>query len=157
LKRFVSIPSPIPNTNFDISYGVVTFFSIVFGPICGGLAAFIGHMLTDLTAGWGVWWSWVIGSGVYGLLVGLFNVDVKNGKITSKGWITLVVAVLVANLVAWPLVSAAGDVFIYQDTWQNVIPQLSLAFVSNSITSLVVGGILLFAYTKTQVGKNTLD
>ena len=32
---------------------------------------FIGHALIDFSYGWGIWWSWVIASGVFGLLVGL--------------------------------------------------------------------------------------
>ena len=66
LARFVSVPSPVPNTNICTQYGLLAFMAAVFGPLAGLLIGFIGHWLTDLSAGWGVWWSWVIASGVFG-------------------------------------------------------------------------------------------
>lgn len=157
LFKFVSIPSPIPNTNFAVAYGVSTFFAVVFGPVCGALVAFIGHALNDATAGWGVWWSWVIGSGVCGFICGLTKLNPEKGSITKAEWINFVVMVLLANLVAWPLVSAVGDVLIYGEVFSTVLPQLCLAFVADSIVCLVVGGLLIAAYAKTRVGKDSLD
>ena len=70
LGKFVAIPSPVPNTSITTQYGLLAFMSVVYGPIAGALIGFIGHMLIDFAAGWGIWWSWVIASGVFGLLVG---------------------------------------------------------------------------------------
>ena len=44
-----------------------------FGPVAGLLIGFIGHALIDFSWGWGVWWSWVIASGVFGLIMGLMS------------------------------------------------------------------------------------
>ena len=52
----------------------------VYGPIVGLLVGFLGHWLTDLFAGWGVWPTWMLGSAIVGLAIGLF------GKL-SKGCI----------------------------------------------------------------------
>ncbi|MCF0115861.1 MAG: ECF-type riboflavin transporter substrate-binding protein [Erysipelotrichaceae bacterium] len=157
LFKFVSIPSPVPNTNFCVAYGISTFFSVVFGPLCGGLVAFIGHALTDAVGGYGVWWSWVIGSGVCGALCGLSKINPEKGSITTGEWINFVLVTLVANAIAWPLVSAAGDVLIYGEVFSTVLPQLALAFVTDSIVCIVVGGILIAAYAKTRVGSDTLE
>lgn len=51
LGRFVSIPSPIPNTSISIQYGLLAFMAAVFGPVAGALIGFIGHFLVDLSAG----------------------------------------------------------------------------------------------------------
>ena len=70
LGRFVAIPSPVPNTNISTQYGLLAFLSVVFGPVAGALIGLIGHALIDFSYGWGVWWSWVIASAVFGLLTG---------------------------------------------------------------------------------------
>ena len=71
LGRFVAIPSPVPNTNISVQYGLLAFLAAVYGPLAGALVGLIGHALIDFSYGWGVWWSWVIASGVFGLLMGL--------------------------------------------------------------------------------------
>ena len=35
LGRFVAIPSPVPNTNISIQYGVLAFIAAVYGPLAG--------------------------------------------------------------------------------------------------------------------------
>ena len=78
----ISIPSPVPNTNVTLQYGLLAFMSVVFGPLAGALIGLIGHALIDFSAGWGIWWSWVITSGVFGLLVGLAADKLKlNGPV----------------------------------------------------------------------------
>ena len=57
LGKFVAIPSPVPNTSVTTQYGLLAFMSVVYGPIAGALIGFVGHMLIDFAAGWGVWWS----------------------------------------------------------------------------------------------------
>ena len=69
--KFIAIPSPVPNTNITIQYGVLAFVATLFGPVAGALAGFIGHALIDATTYGSVWWSWVIASAVFGLLMGL--------------------------------------------------------------------------------------
>ena len=65
LGRFVAIPSPVPNVTICIQYGLLAFMAALFGPIAGALIGLIGHFLIDLSYGWGIWWSWVIASGVF--------------------------------------------------------------------------------------------
>ena len=51
LGRFVAIPSPVPNTNISLQYGLLGFMAGLFGPIAGLLIAFIGHALIDFSYG----------------------------------------------------------------------------------------------------------
>src|SRR5574344_2099830 len=70
LLRYVAIPTPLPDTTLSIQNGVLAFFAVLFGPIVGFIGGFVGNLLVDLTAGWGVWWSWIIASGIFGAVVG---------------------------------------------------------------------------------------
>ena len=82
LGRFVAIPSPVPNVNICVQYGLLAFMSVVFGPVAGALMGLIGHALIDFSYGWGIWWSWVFASAVFGLLVGIGAKDIKlEGKV----------------------------------------------------------------------------
>ena len=42
LFMFVKVPSPVPETNLQIAYGISAFFAAVYGPVAGFLIAFIG-------------------------------------------------------------------------------------------------------------------
>src|SRR5699024_3188561 len=70
LGRFDEVPPPAPNTTISIEYAVLAVFAVLYGPLVGALAGLIGHILIDAT-GFGIWLSWEISSGVFGLVVGL--------------------------------------------------------------------------------------
>ena len=158
LARFVAIPSGIPNTNITLQYGVQAVFAVLYGPVVGCLSGFIGHVLTDISWG-GVWWSWVAGTAVYGLIVGMFakKINVQDGNFGKKEIITFVVANLIANVVAWPIVAAVGDIVFYKEPANLVISQLALAAVVDFILAVVLGGLLLFGYAKTIAKTGSLD
>ena len=71
LFMYVKVPSPIPETSLQTAYGLVALFAVLFGPIAGGLIAFIGHALSDALQYGSPWWSWVIASGICGFAYGL--------------------------------------------------------------------------------------
>ena len=107
LGKFVAIPSPVPNTSINVQYGLLAFLSVVYGPIAGALVGFIGHMLIDFAAGWGIWWSWVIASGVFGLAMGLAAKVLKmdEGELGKKGLIKFNIAQVVCHLVCWMVIA----------------------------------------------------
>ena len=65
------------NTTLKPAMAVLALFSVLYGPIVGFLVGFIGHWVTDLFAGWGVWLTWVLGSGIVGMIIGLFPILTK--------------------------------------------------------------------------------
>ena len=159
LGKFVAIPSGIPNTNISLQYAVLAFMSALYGPVAGALIGFIGHWLIDLTAGWGVWWTWVVGSAVNGLIAGLVytRTDLNKGKFGKKEIITFVVINLVACAVAWALLAPAGDVVVYAEDASYVFTQGIVSFTANFLVSAIVGGLLCFAYSKTVAKEGSLD
>ncbi|MCR4723466.1 MAG: ECF-type riboflavin transporter substrate-binding protein [Eubacteriales bacterium] len=158
LSRFVAIPSPVPNTNISIQYGFLSFMAVLFGPVAAALMAFIGHALSDFSFGWGVWWSWVIASGVAGLVMGFASkkVNLADGKFGGKEIVTFNAVQAIANLVAWLAVAPVLDILIYAEPANKVFVQGLTAGVANIVTTAIVGTLLCFAYAKSRPAKGSL-
>ena len=121
LGRFVAIPSPVPNTNIATQYGLLAFMSVVFGPVAGALIGLIGHALIDFSYGWGIWWSWVIASGVFGLLVGLGAkvLKINEAEIGKKGLIKFNITQVVSHVICWGAVAPILDIVMFQ-LWEPI-------------------------------------
>lgn len=156
---FVKIPSPIPQTNIQFAYAISAFVGTVFGPVVGGLSAFIGHVLNDALAGYGLWWSWIIASGVAGLLGGLayFMVNVEKGYLTTSDYIKFNLTQIIAQAIAWIGVAPILDIVIYNEPTNLVFTQGAFAFVSNTILTCIVGSILLALYARTRTTEGSLS
>ena len=147
LGRFVAIPSPVPNTTISIQYGLLAFMAALFGPVAGILIAFIGHALIDFSYGWGIWWSWVIASGVAGLVMGLgakkINVEKSFG---TKEIVTFNITQVIAHLIAWGIVAPVLDILIYSEPANKVFLQGLVGGLANIVTTAIVGRLLCVAY-----------
>ena len=55
LFKFVAIPTGIPNTQVNVAQAWDALVTAIFGPIVGGLVAFIGHALNDAISYGSVW------------------------------------------------------------------------------------------------------
>lgn len=161
LFMFVKIPSPVPETNLQIAYGVSGFFAAMFGPVCGFLVAFIGHALNDFISYGSPWWSWIIASGLSALITGFsykkIAPAVEEGKFGKKELLVFVLFTLIGHAVSWIVVAPVLDVVIYGEAANLVFTQGAVAFVVDFITAAVVGSILLKAYASTKTGKGTLS
>lgn len=158
LGRFVSIPTPIPNTTANIQYGVLSVFGIIFGPAVSMIAGFIGHTLADLS--WGSpWWSWIIASGVFGLIVGLAKkaINIESGKFGLREIIIFNVVQVVAHGVCWVGLATVLDVLIYSEPIEKLVAQSLGAWGMNAVTTAIVGTLLLFAYSKTVTKAGSLQ
>ena len=125
------------------------------------LVGLIGHALIDFSAGWGVWWSWVIASGVFGLLMGLSAKLLKmdEAEMGKKGLIKFNVAQLVCHLICWLAVAPVLDVYLMGEPWDKLIAQGLTAAIANAVTTAIVGSLLCVAYaaTKTKAGSLTKE
>ena len=159
LGRFVAIPSPVPNTNISVQYGLLGFLAIVFGPLAGALVGLIGHALIDFSYGWGVWWSWVIASGVFGLLVGLAAklLKLQEGEIGKKGLIQFNIIQLVSHIICWGVVAPVLDILIYSEPLDKLFAQGLMAAVANAVTTAIIGSLLCVAYAATQTKAGSLN
>ena len=161
LGKFVAIPSPVPNTTINVQYGLLAFMAVVFGPVAGALVGFIGHMLIDMAAGWGIWWSWVICSGIFGLLMGLAAKGMKmdEGKLGKKDLVVFNAAQVVIHLLCWVLLASVLDVYMMGEPWDKLFAQGLMAAIGNIVTTAIVGSLLCVAYaaTKTKAGSLTKE
>jgi len=158
LMRFVAVPSGVPNTNLNLGIVILSIFAAIFGPLAGFLIGFIGHTLTDLTWGWGVWWTWVIGSALYGLGVGLFwkLYKIEEGTFRVKEAIFFNGIQIGANLLIWVVIAPTLDILVYQEPADKVYLQGLVAAGLNIAVVLIVGTLLAFSYSKTVIKAGSL-
>lgn len=159
LGRFVAIPSPIPNTNISIQYALLAFMATLFGPIAGLLIGFIGHMLVDLSYGWGVWWSWVIASGAAGLVMGLGanKIDLAGGKFGKPEILRFNIYQIVAHAASWVVIAPILDILMFAEPFDKVFLQGAFASLANIVTTGVVGTLLCVAYSAAKPKKGSLS
>lgn len=159
LFAFVKIPSPIPETNFQLAYGVSAFFGCLFGPIASMLIAFIGHTLNDFIMYGSVWWSWVVASGVAGLASGFafYKTAIGDGEFDKKAIVSIIGINVIGCAIAFLVVAPGLDVLIYAEPASKVFLQGAMAFVADGVSSIVVCLILAAAYAKTRTKSGSLD
>lgn len=155
--RFVQV-TVFANTTLNFQYGILSVFSIIFGPLVGALVGFIGHTLIDLSWG-GPWWSWIIASAVFGLITGLVKkkIDIENGVFGKKEIILFNVTQVIAHAICWIVVASALDILIYKEPISKLVGQSLVAFSCNAVTTAIVGTALLFAYAKTRTKAGSLQ
>jgi energy-coupling factor transport system substrate-specific component len=158
LNRFVALPSGVPNVTLNLGLGVLAFFAAIFGPIAGFLIGFVAHFLVDLTAGWGIWWSWILGSALFGFGIGFFSKFYKaeQGGFGIKEAINFNFAQVICNIVAWVGVSQTLDLLIYSEPSAKVYLQSLVAAAINIAVVLILGTLLLYGYSKTRTKAGSL-
>jgi energy-coupling factor transport system substrate-specific component len=158
LFMYVKVPSPVPETSFQTAYGLSSFFAALFGPIAGALISFIGHALSDAVQYGSPWWSWVIASGVSGLIFGFSykRTKVEEGEFNGKDILTFNLIQVLGNVIAWVIVAPVLDILIYQEPVNLVFTQGITAAIMNSISAGVFGTLLLIAYAATRTKKGSL-
>ena len=158
LGRFVSIPSPVPNTTINIQYGILGIFSVIYGPLVGAVSGLIGHILIDLS--WGSpWWSWIIASAVYGAVVGFSQkkLNIENGVFGGKEILLFNLFQISGHIISWIVIAPVLDILIYSEPVEKLFAQGLTAAIANSISTAIVGTILLIAYAKTRISEGSLD
>ena len=158
LFMYIKVPTGVPEVSLQTAYGVGGFFAALFGPIAGGLIAFIGHLLSDAVQYGSPWMSWVIASGVACFVTGLCypKLKVEEGIFTVKDAVLYNVFQIVGNAIAWIVVAPVLDIVIYAEPANLVFTQGVAAAIPNAITMAIFGTLLLFIYSKTRAQKGSL-
>ncbi len=155
----LSIPV-FTNTSLKPAMAILALWSAAFGPVVGFLVGFIGHMLTDLFAGWGVWWTWVLGSGLVGIMLGCYKYltkdNLEDGVFGAKEVVILIVLSLVANFLGY-FVSAVLDYFIYTEPLNKVFVQQLIAASTNTVCIGVLGSVFMKLYANKKASGKDLE
>ncbi|MDO3411983.1 ECF-type riboflavin transporter substrate-binding protein [Saccharibacillus sp. CPCC 101409] len=158
LARFGSIPTGIANTNLQTNYAILALFALLYGPWAGLLIGLIGHTLADLISYGAPWFSWVIASGIAGLLYGLFNrgARIEEGQFGIKEIIRFNIGQIIANAVSWFVAAPVLDILIYAEPGDKVFTQGLVAGGLNILVVAVLGTLLAAAYAKTRTKRGSL-
>lgn len=158
LGGLIGIPI-FANTTIKPAMAILALFSGIYGPIIGFLIGFLGHLITDSLAGWGIWITWVIGSGIVGIVGGLYPIITKNsidrGIMNNAQIGVFILLAFIGNFVGY-MISAVLDYFIYTEPLNKVITQqLLIAFV-NTVVIAILGTLLMKLVASRNASKQNL-
>ena len=141
IGKFLAIPTPIPNFALFLQYAVLIVFSFYFGPFVGFGIGFLGHFLIDLLSGYGLWFSWIISSGLFGLLVGLtsYLINKRGNPYKVTKILLFILFTTLSGALCWILIAPTGDILIYQEPFDVVWVEGLIAFISNVVSALAIG------------------
>ena len=159
LFMFVKVPSPIQGTSLQTAYGLGAFFAVLFGPVAGGLIAFIGHALSDAVQYGAPWWSWVISSGIAGTVFGFAcgKTKVEEGECKMKDIVIFNLYQAIGHCIAFLVCAPVLDIVIYAEPVNLVFTQGMMAAFANIVSTAVIGTFLLTAYAATRTKKGSLE
>ncbi|MEY8348151.1 ECF-type riboflavin transporter substrate-binding protein [Bacillus cereus] len=131
-----------PNTFIKPALAILTIFAAVFGPFAGLLIGLIGHTVTDTIAGWGIWWGWVLSSGIIGFMMGLVqkrtNFSIKNGTFLNRDIAYFAVTGLVGIVIAI-LFAGAFDIIVMGEPLDKIVIQVFGATIADILVFLILG------------------
>ncbi|UHA75632.1 ECF-type riboflavin transporter substrate-binding protein [Paenibacillus sp. 481] len=133
----------VPQTGLRVSVAILTIFGALFGPVVGFLIGAIGHIITDLTWGGGqIWWSWVLGSGLAGLSMGLVflasSFNVSEGAAKKSNLIALGVIGSLGLAISYGI-SSVLDVYLFGEPAAKMWLQWAVSSIANIVVHLVLG------------------
>lgn len=153
IGKFLAIPTPIPNFALFLQYAVLVVFSFYFGPVVGFSVGFLGHLLIDLFSGYGIWIFWIMGSGLFGLFVGLASLIINRRSSPFKVTKILIFCLfaIVGGAICWVVIAPIGDMLFYQEPFKVVLIEGLVAFGTNELSALAIGLPLVFALKKVRI------
>ncbi len=159
MKRFIVIPTFIPNTNLDVSYAFLALISAIYGGIPAMIAGFIGHALMDALTYGSIWYSWVITTAFVGFGLGFVTKDmaVSQGIFGRAEKIKFFIGQFIVNAIAWMGLAPILDILIFNEPAEKVFLQGAFSAVSNGLGTGIVGILLITAYASTRTKSGSLS
>lgn len=166
LGAFAQISTGIPLVYIYLQYPVLCVLAGMYGPVVGGLIGLLGHIAIDLTHEGFIWWSWVICSGLLGVLVGWLSrllhlrLQLRLPPEDSADRATaerharrraFMLAILLSNMVIWMLVAPLLDILLYHTGTTSAFVRGLFAALSNGLTTAVVADLLTSPARRTAV------
>ncbi len=157
MGRFVAIPTPIPQTSLSLEFVILAVFAVIYGPRVGFWVGLIGNFLVYVTL-YGVWWSWILPTGLYGLVFGLLgrNIRIEDGVFGAKQIVLFIGTQILVSSVTWIGIAPLLDVLMYSEPWNKCVLQGIVSFLSDVVTVDIAGTLVLAVYANTKIKKNSL-
>jgi energy-coupling factor transport system substrate-specific component len=134
-------------TTLKPAMAILAIFAGLYGPVVG----FLGHWITDLFAGWGVWMTWVLGSGIVGIVIGLFPMitrdKIEEGIFATREIVIFIALAFVGNFVGYSI-SAFLDYVLYAEPASKVIAQQLIISSTNTVLIAIIGSIIMALIAK---------
>jgi energy-coupling factor transport system substrate-specific component len=150
LGGLISVPV-FANTTIKPAMAILSLFAGMYGPVVGFLVGFLGHWITDMFAGWGVWPTWMLGSGIVGIVIGLFPMLTKHsldtGVFASKQIGLYILLAFIGNFIGYSI-SAILDFLLFAEPLNKVVTQQLIIAFSNTIVIGALGSLLMFLVAK---------
>ena len=148
LGGFVSLQSPVPGTTVCLQYGLLAFVAALFGPVAGALTGMIGHALIDWQAGEGIYWSWVIASGCFGVVSGLAAKKMRlwDGVFGRDDMLRFNAWQMIGHALSFGLAAPLLDILFGETRVRFAFTQGLAACLSNIVTTAVLGTLLCLAF-----------
>lgn len=125
---------------------ILALFAGVWGPLVGFFVGFVGHCITDLFMGWGVWPTWMLGSGIVGIVIGMFprisKNCVENGEFGKKQYLPFLLLALGGNFIGY-MISAILDYLFLAEPLDKSIAQQLVSTVANFAIIATLGILLM--------------
>ena len=141
-----------PNVQLRPSIIVLSIFAVYFGPLVGFLAGFLGNMLTDLLAGWGIWWNWELASGIFGFFCGLVylfcSFNIKYGICNKFHILFLIISSIIGFMLAY-LNAGVIDILLMGEPPRKIFFQISVIFVTNVLVFLFLAMPIILSFIAT--------
>jgi energy-coupling factor transport system substrate-specific component len=149
------------NTSLKPAMAILALFGALYGPRVGFLVGFIGHWVTDLFAGYGIWLSWVLGSGIVGAVIGLFPILTRerldSGRFERTDFLLFALLAFAGNALGYGC-SAILDYLLYAEPLNKVTVQLFVITIGNGILMSVVGRYILKSVAhRNRLGSNLVE
>lgn len=130
-----------PNVQLRPSIIILAVFAAYFGPIVGFCSGFLGNVLTDLLAGWGIWWNWELASGIFGLFAGLIYLlpgfSVRYG-LCKKWHVLLLIVCGVGGFLAGYGFAGISDILLMGEPPSKIFFQVSVICITNSLVFIIL-------------------
>lgn len=141
-----------PNVQLRPSIIILAVFAAYFGPLVGFFSGFLGNVLTDLLAGWGIWWNWELASGVFGMFSGLVYLlpgfNVRYGLCKKWHILWLVVSGVFGFIAAYSF-AGISDILLMGEPPTKIFFQVLVICITNSLIFIILALPIIWGFIAT--------